>query len=209
MAVTERGKVWGQLVEDIPSAGVEALQLPSGLSPIVKGLRSENSWSLSLLVVASGALEVSGDCHRDKPGSDYENETRAAGMSYIHIVLCPPGPRVAMDTEKGMLCIVALVVVFLRGSDGICIAISDRNVGEIANRNPGLHVTGCVPRGTTALWVAEHVFRSPLAARSSALSFPRDVGTPLTLLTLPITRVTLGHVMAWTPHVANYKSENS
>ena len=53
------------------------------------------------MVVASGALEVSGDCHRDKPGSDYENETRAAGMSYIHIVLCPPGPRVAMDTEKG------------------------------------------------------------------------------------------------------------
>lgn len=82
---------------------------------------SENSWSLPLLVVASGALEVSGDCHRDKPGSDYENETRAAGMSYIHIVLCPPGPRVAMDTEKGMLCIVALVVVFLRGSEGICI----------------------------------------------------------------------------------------
>lgn len=62
---------------------------------------SENSSSLPLSVVASGALEVSGDCHRDKPGSDYENETRAAGMSYIHIVLCPPGPRVAMDTEKG------------------------------------------------------------------------------------------------------------
>lgn len=39
MAVTERGKVWGQLVEAIPDAGAEAHQVPSGLSPIVKGLR--------------------------------------------------------------------------------------------------------------------------------------------------------------------------
>lgn len=72
--------------------------------------------------VATGAVEVSGDCHRDKPGSDYENETRAAGMSYIHIVLCPPGPHVAMDTEKGKPRIVALVV-FPRGSEGICIRV--------------------------------------------------------------------------------------
>ena len=39
MAVTERGKVWGQLVEAIPGAGAAVHQLPSGLSPIVKGLR--------------------------------------------------------------------------------------------------------------------------------------------------------------------------
>lgn len=82
------------------------------------------------MVVASGALEVSGDCHRDKPGSDYENETRAAGMSYIHIVLCPPGPRVAMDTEKGMPCIVALAVVFLRGSEGSVSCATVQRGGE-------------------------------------------------------------------------------